>query len=258
MTLPEILEPPSESVPEASPPLSTLHFSHRPPYDPAFAERIPLIQAFNLAVLNYQRLRAARCATIPARLQQWMKPESFAFRGAECGVFTGSSLLACAGLARDAGIQFRLIGLDTFAGLPPLSETDIALARPKARYLRQTMFTETSVEQVRQRILEGGFDDDVELRAGLFSDTLPTLPEQRYHFVNIDCDLYEPHIECLEYFYPRMLPGAVVFFDDYHSVDYPMAGKAVDDFMQGRPEQLMHLRFGPEGLNHTKSFFIKY
>jgi predicted O-methyltransferase YrrM len=120
------------------------------------------------------------------------------------------------------------------------------------------MFTETSVEQVQARIDEAGFHGELELRAGLFSETLPTLPEQRYHFVNVDCDLYEPHVECLRYFYPRMVPGGIVFFDDYHSVDYPMAGRAIDAFMRGQPEKLLHLRYGDDGPNRTKAFFIKY
>lgn len=257
MTLPETIDSTRPAGTQPPPALSTLSIPHLPPYPAELAERVPLLQAFNLAVHNYQRLMA-REAGLARRLRRWYRPEAFAFQGVECGVFTGSSLLACAALAREAAIPFRLVGLDTFEGLPPLSETDRIFARPKARYLRQTMFTETSVAQVRERIRQGGFEAGVEVRQGLFSATLPTLPERRYHWVNIDCDLYEPHLECLEYFYPRMVPGAVVFFDDYHSVDYPMAGKAVDAFMQDKPEQLMHLRFGADGPNRTKSFFIKY
>ena len=255
--LSEALQPAPEvaTVPQS---FASQGFSHRPPYALEFAERVPLLQVFTLAIQNYRQWRAGRGQSWGARLRQRMHPGHTAFRGVECGVFTGSSLLACASLARDAAIPFRLTGLDTFEGLPPLSETDLSLARPKARYLRQTMFTETSAAQVRQRIRDLGFEREVAVRQGLFSDILPTLAEQKYHFVNIDCDLYEPHIECLEYFYPRMLPGAVVFFDDYHSVDYPMAGRAIDDFMQGRPERLMHLRFGQDAPNRTKTFFIKY
>lgn len=233
-------------------------FSHRLPYENVAAERIPIIQAFNLAIVNYRRLIEEQTARLGGRLKHWVSPEAFAFEGAECGVFTGSSLLACAEIGREARIRFHLVGLDTFAGLPPLSEKDRRLARPQARYLKRPMFTETSVESVLERIREARLEESVEVREGLFSATLPQLPERQYHFVNIDCDLYEPHIECLEYFYPRMVQGAVVFFDDYHSVDYPMAGKAVDDFMQDKPEQLMHLRFGEDGPNRTKSFFIKY
>lgn len=258
MTLPEIIESPSTGTQQPPASLSTLRFSHKPPFEMGFAERVPLLQAFNLAIHNYLRLRAEEGRSLARRIERRLQPQKFAFHAVECGVFTGSSLLACAELARDAHLDFRLVGLDTFAGLPPLSETDLSLARPKARYLRQAMFTETSVEAVRAQIRAADFEREVEVHEGLFADTLPLLPEQRYHFVNIDCDLYEPHIECLDYFYPRMMPGAIVFFDDYHSIDYPMAGKAVDDWMRGRPEQLLHLRFGEDGPNRTKSFFIKY
>lgn len=230
-------------------PLSARPFSHKPPYAPELAERVPVLQAFSLAIANYVRLQAAAASAGQERVP---------FLGAECGVFSGNSLMACAGLARDSGIDFRLLGFDTFTGLPELSATDRQLAPSSAPYLRKTMFTETSYEGVAARVAEAGLQREISLHQGLFAQTLPKLAEAKYHFVNIDCDLYEPHLECLEYFYPRMVPGAVVFFDDYHSKDYPMAGKAVDHFMAGVPEQLMHLRFGPDAANRTKSFFIKY
>ena len=114
------------------------------------------------------------------------------------------------------------------------------------------------MESVQAKIAEDGLSKHIVLLKGLFKDTLPTLVDQQYHFVNIDCDLYEPHIECLEYFYPRMVKGGVLFFDDYHSIDFPMASKAIDQFMSDKPEQLLHLRFGDDGPNITKSFFVKY
>ena len=55
-----------------------------------------------------------------------------------------------------------------------------------------------------------------------------------------------------------MVRGGIVFFDDYHSVNYPMAGKAIDKFMANKPERLQHLRFGEDGPNRTKAFFVKY
>jgi O-methyltransferase len=258
---PEPMESAAAGTPApAAPPVSlaTLAFPHRPPFGDAFAERVPVLQAFGLALQNYRRLQVAEGRTVGGRLGQLCLPWRHRFEGVECGVFTGSSLLACAALAREAGVRFHLYGLDTFKGLPPLSATDRSLARPKARYLKRRMFTETSVEEVQERLEDAGFGRRVELRPGLFKDTLPTLPERRFHWVNVDCDLYEPHLECLEYFYPRMAPGGIVFFDDYHSVDYPMAGRAVDVFMRDKPEKLLHLRFGEDGPNITKSFFIKY
>lgn len=161
-------------------------------------------------------------------------------------------------MARESSLPFRIFGLDTFTGFPPLSNIDRALAPNGARYVTTQIFGDTSQESVQEKLRDAGFGNCVELRKGLFRETLPSLPDRCYHFVNIDCDLYEPHIECLEYFYPRMVRGGIIFFDDYHSIEYPMASHAVDFFMRERPEQLMHLRFGEDGPNRTKTFLVKY
>jgi O-methyltransferase len=237
---------------------ASLSFSHEPPYDLLFAERVPVLLAFQFALANYTRELARVNKSVWAQLSKLFHGSAHPFQAAECGVYTGSSLLACASMARDSFLPFRIIGLDTFTGLPPLSDMDLSLAPRGARYVTNQMFGDTSLESVHEKLLQARVADCVELRKGLFRETLPTLPDQRYHFVNIDCDLYEPHIECLEYFYPRMASDGIVFFDDYHSVEYPMAGRAVDDFMRDKPEHLLHLRFGEDGANRTKSFFLKY
>lgn len=231
-------------------------FSHRPPYDPVFAERVPLLQAFSLALGNYRTrlgLPAGRWAALRSVLRRRAP-----FMAAECGVFSGSSLLACASIARDQGVDFRFIGLDTFDGLPDLSEIDKQFAPPQASYRHRRLFTETSLEGVCQMLSAHGFSREIQLRKGLFKESIPSLEDVKYHFVNIDCDLYDPHLECLEYFYPRMIPGGIVFFDDYHSVDYPMAQEAINVFMREKPEKLNHLRYGDDGPNITKCFFVKH
>jgi len=233
-------------------------FSHRPPYAQVFAERVPLLQIFSLAVGNYRADLTASLGRGYLSILRGAIRRPTPFLAVECGVFSGSSLLACASLARDQQVDFRFIGLDTFEGLPELSALDKEMAPLKAPYRTRRFFTETSEASVRQMLEAHGFDQKIALCRGLFSETLPRLEEARYHFVNIDCDLYEPHLECLRYFYPRMMPGGVVFFDDYHSVDFPMAREAINLYMGDKPEQLQHLRFGVDAPNRTKAFFVKY
>ncbi len=239
---------------------AALDFSYRPPFEAIFAERVPVLQAFALAMANYSLLSSERRTFgLWGRVRRALSsPVKAPFRAVECGVYTGSSLVACAKMAYDAGLSFEMIGLDTFSGLPELSETDLRLAPAGAKYINTTLFADTTFDHVQSKLVERGLAGSVQLRQGLFSQTLPALPEQRYHFVNIDCDLYDPHLECLSYFYPRMVPGGIMFFDDYHSIDYPMAAHAINEFMQDKPEKLMHLRFGDDAANRTKCFFIKY
>ena len=193
-----------------------------------------------------------------SQARQWIGIDNFVFRAAECGVYMGSSLVACVQMMREAGLTGQFHALDTFSGLPELSDTDRKLAPENAQYLDQTLFADTSLEAVKARVVEAGISDSVVFHKGLFANTLPGLPQAKYHFVNIDCDLFAPHIECLEYFYPRMERGGVIFFDDYDSREFPMARAAVDQFMRDKPELLFHLRMGDQAPNRTKTYLIKY
>lgn len=239
---------------------ASLEFPHVPPFQEIFFERIPVLHAFQLAIANFLR-------TEKQKKKQNMWGDFFWKRGVrrlnrfnavECGVFTGSSLVACARYAHESGIPFKMTGLDTFSGLPPLSEQDKLFAPADATYLNKTLFTETSLAGVQALVDRAELTKFVELREGLFSQSLPLLEEQQYHYVNIDCDLFEPHIECLEYFYPRMVPGGVIFFDDYNSINYPMAGKAINQFFADKPETLAQIRYGNDAPNRTKAYIVKY
>ncbi|OWW02406.1 hypothetical protein ATY81_21810 [Rhizobium sp. R72] len=178
-------------------------------------------------------------------------------QAAECGIYRGHSLVACLRVARDLRVPVKFIGLDSFAGLPALVEEDLEVAPENAPYRKKVLFDDTSFEAVSELVKSAGFARDAKLIRGFFVDTLPRLQETRYDFVNIDCDLYAPHIECLEYFYPKMNSGGIIFFDDYHSHDFPMAKNAIDKFLEDKPETLLHLRFGPDGTNHTKCYIEK-
>lgn len=226
-------------------------FSNKLPYDNFYAKRIPLLQSFKIALQNYNE----RKQNTPF----WRIKKQSTFNIAECGVYVGAGLLGLAESARDASIPCTIHALDTFKGLPDLSDRDKSIAPEDAPYLKKTIFDDTSLEEVKKTLSLHGFVKDIHFHEGLFEKTLPLLPELKYDFVDIDCDLYDSHITCLRYFYPRMHKGGIIFFDDYHSPHYPMAKVAIDDFMEDKPESLLHLRFGEEeATNNTKTYIVKY
>jgi O-methyltransferase len=227
--------------------------SHSRPYDVWYKEKVPLLEIFRTCALDV-KARALNDPLHRLAFALGAKPKMVA---AECGVYRGHSLVACSKIARDLGLNCTFIGLDSFEGLPTLSETDLQFAPDGIPYRTRTFFADAPVQEVRATVADAGFAGSVKLVRGFFSETLSTLSEAAYDFVNIDCDLYEPHLECLEYFYPRTKKGGVIFFDDYHSADFPMARRAIDTFMSDKPETLFHLRFGVEGVNHTKAYILK-
>jgi O-methyltransferase len=46
-------------------------------------------------------------------------------------------------------------------------------------------------------------------------------------------DLYQPTLEGLKFFYPRLSPGGVMLVHDYNNSRYPVVSKAVHEFFDG-------------------------
>ncbi len=148
---------------------------------------------------------------------------------AEIGVWKGDTAIILANFARSNGINAYL--LDTYEGFDSrdLSENE--------NHLRGC-FSDTSLETVRARI----GDESVHYIKGYFPDTSIQLPpDNRYCFINIDCDLYGPVLSALEYFYPRIAEGGFLIIHDYMSLMWDGPIKAVDEFFSDKPEQIIPL-----------------
>lgn len=160
---------------------------------------------------------------------------------AELGVYRGRSLqvLMTEGLASGANLHWT--GIDTFAGLPPLSEIDRQLAPENSAYLLRPAYDDTTRREVQAFLEPIGIGDRMALHQGLLADVLSTLPERQYVFVNLSIKTHEAHTQALEYFYPRMRRGGVIVFDDIYNRRFPMAETAVNTFLQDKPEQIFQL-----------------
>lgn len=53
----------------------------------------------------------------------------------------------------------------------------------------------------------------------------------------------EPELNALEFFYPKMVEGEVIYFDDY-GWQYPALRKVVDEFFSSKPETLLYFPSG--------------
>ena len=68
------------------------------------------------------------------------------------------------------------------------------------------MFTDTSYESVVEYLSPF---ERLTVHKGEFATVVPHLPEQHYRLVHLDVDIYEPTLDCLRYFGPRLVPGGV-------------------------------------------------
>ena len=143
---------------------------------------------------------------------------------AEVGVFKGGSASLISAVKGDRELHL----FDTFEGLPAIhSEHDPDF--------REGTFKGT-LEEV-QAVLAGV--KNIQFHKGLFPSSAGGLEYLRFSFVHIDVDLYESTKGCLEWFYPRMSPGAMLISHDF--VDIAGVRKAFREFFTDKPEILIEL-----------------
>lgn len=68
-------------------------------------------------------------------------------------------------------------------------------------------FKNTAVDVVLDKI---GHHVDTVVRKGYFPETAKGLEEERFAFVSLDTDLYQPILAGLEFFWPRLNPGGMI------------------------------------------------
>lgn len=145
---------------------------------------------------------------------------------AELGVYKGNSAYYLARLARGLGTTAYLF--DTFEGF---DERDLVGRDDRADV---NSFSDTSLARVRKFVGE----ENVRYVEGYFPQSLAAVQEDpRFCLVHIDCDLYAPFKDALEYFYPRLVEGGMLVMHDYASYTWEGVETAVDAFFKDKPER---------------------
>lgn len=137
---------------------------------------------------------------------------------AEVGVFRGGS----ARLIVAALPQRRLHLFDTFRGLP---QSDAAADG----VLERGRFASSRISVVE--FLAGM---NIEIHAGMFSQTKRDVSVCQFNFVHLDADLHATTAEAVAFFYPRMVPGGLILVHDYGSKRWPGVQTAVDQYLRAK------------------------
>ncbi len=151
---------------------------------------------------------------------------------AEVGVYKGGTAKLISEISkRKPNKKFYLF--DTFTGMPP---TD-----PERDFHQQGDFSDINFSEVKH-YLEN--NNDIKIFKGFFPDTADPIKDKIFSFVHIDVDIYKSVTDCCKFFYPRMVTGGVMIFDDYGFLSCPGAKEAVDDFFINKKENIIYLPTG--------------
>lgn len=154
---------------------------------------------------------------------------------AECGCFRGmSSFLICSYLRREnpefIGDGYHIF--DSFEGLAdPTTEDEVPENHENAvnlNFMSQRGAFAASSQTVKQSL--SAFPR-IAYHPGWIPASFDGLAPQRYRFVHVDVDHYDPTWDCLDYFYPKLSPGGLLVSDDF---SWPGARRAIEEFSRER------------------------
>lgn len=185
--------------------------------------------------LSKELLKASRNYPDKVRLYNfWLQinrinRESIVGDFAELGVYKGESSQLLHLMAPDRTLHL----FDTFEGF---TGTDLQPETGVASTYSTNNFADTSINKVLKKI--GGNSEEIKVHPGYFPASATGIGDTAYALVSLDADLYNPTKAGLEYFYPRLSPGGVIFIHDYNH-KWEGLIKAVDEFAFTIPEQLV-------------------
>jgi len=153
---------------------------------------------------------------------------------AECGCYVGVSAWF---MAKEAPNRDFFL-FDSFEGL----------SRPDSEDFTQEGVQEwqvgdlkTNEDVLRKNLAEFSH---IHVLKGWIPGRFQEVAERRFCLVHIDVDLYQPTLDSLKFFYPRLSPGGVIVMDDYGFLTCPGATKAAHEFMADKPEYIIGLPTG--------------
>ena len=142
---------------------------------------------------------------------------------AQVGVFRGGSAKLVSIAKKENSEPLYLF--DTFEGMPDVD--------PSVDLHKKGDFKNTSLEGV-QKIFEG--EKNVIFCKGFFPATVDKVHSDKFSFVYIDVDIYKSVLDSLNFFYPKLVTGGFMMFDDYMGKNTPGVKKALDEFLKDKKE----------------------
>jgi len=199
------------------------------------------LKKYTVPTFNASDLRVMRCL--------YCMEETSHLGGdiAECGIGSGYSQIYILSYLNESTDTRDYHGFDTFEGFPFIDKEDLEGIPDHRRGVSVVgRYKEYPIAYHQKRVNKLGMVNRATLHKGLFNDTIPKLPEDlKFSFVFMDCDLYQSYRSCLDSMYDRVLSGGIILFDEYeHTVDWPGAKKAIDEFFADKTEKPEPLPFG--------------
>ena len=151
---------------------------------------------------------------------------------AECGCWYGHSSYAISKILLENNFSGKFEIYDSFEeGLSDFGSKDKNynnLLNDDEKEIQRKAFS-SNENFVRKLLKEFNF---VNIYKGWIPEVFNKQNKNKYQFVHIDVDLYDPTYKSLDFFYPRLVEKGIIVIDDYNLSQFTGAKTAVDDFLK--------------------------
>ena len=170
--------------------------------------------------------KETRLYTISELIQNHVFKNKIPGHFAECGCFRGHSSYTIASLLKQQNFQGTFWIFDSFEGISEKTPED---NEGEGAGVPQKFLMSTQ-EHLKEILKPFPF---VSIHKGWIPEVFETAPiaSEKFAFLHVDVDLYEPTKGCLDYFFSRLSPGGVIFISNYNVSHWPGSMQAVDEFI---------------------------
>ncbi|MCU7936929.1 MAG: TylF/MycF family methyltransferase [Candidatus Thiodiazotropha sp. (ex Dulcina madagascariensis)] len=155
---------------------------------------------------------------------------------AECGSYVGVTAWF---IAKETPPDVNIFLFDSFEGLSePIANDEVS--SPDIHTWKKGDLIATEKE-LRKNLSDF---NNIHIMKGWIPDRFPEVESHQFRFVHIDVDLYEPTLQSIEFFYPRLVNNGVIIMDDYGYKTCPGAYRAANDYVKSIDENIIHLPTG--------------
>jgi len=114
----------------------------------------------------------------------------------------------------------------------------------ESEYWHVNLYKNLDIDSTKQNLNE--FSQNLVFHQGYIPESLnkkPDAPDSIF-YLHIDLNSAKPTESALDFFYPRLVPGGVILFDDYGWDAYEDTKNAIENFFTNKPGILMKLPTG--------------
>ena len=150
----------------------------------------------------------------------------------ECGAWKGQSAYMISSILSENGFTGDFHIFDSFeGGLSDKVKKDKNLRGEltEKQIQEESELYSSSEDEVKSCLRDFRF---IHLYKGWIPERFDEVEKRNISFVHIDVDLYEPTLDSLNFFYPKLVNDGVIVCDDYGVTQFPGAKRAVDEFLK--------------------------